>query len=431
MPDEFLKSLLSFDWLTQMAVILLIGTPVFFLFRWVQKTMFPSEGERPKGIKNFCFQVLVSVLFPGILALGLWVSLTGFRMWDEPSGLIDAAIPLLLFSMLYQILSVCVGFLMPQRQFTAMNIRIGLAIGIFILAIRYMGWYEQAVEVVNFPLVVLGPLSISISLILKALILGFILFFGVSQFTSFIETRILKKTDLDPNLSFAMMRFFKFFIIGIGFLVVLDTLGVNLSTLSIFGGALGIGLGFGLQNITNNLVSGIILLFDRSIKQGDVITVGDSYGWVVKLGARYIVVRTRDGVERLIPNANIISTEITNWSHSDRAVRLKIKVGVSYNSDPFRVRDLLLQAADTHPRILKYPECRVLFVDFGESSLDFELRVWIDDPQEGIETVRSALRFEIWKIFKENGIEIPFPQRDLHIKSGREGLYPSVTPPVK
>jgi small-conductance mechanosensitive channel len=227
------------------------------------------------------------------------------------------------------------------------------------------------------------------------------------------------------------MRFFKFFVIGIGFLVALDTLGVNLSTLAIFGGALGIGLGFGLQNITSNLVSGIILLFDRPIKQGDVITVGDSYGWVVKLGARYIVVRTRDGVERLIPNANIISTEITNWSHSDLAVRLKIKVGVSYKSDPFRVRDLLLLVAETNPRVLKYPECRVLFVDFGESSLDFELRVWINDPQEGIESVRSALRFEIWKIFKENAIEIPFPQRDLYIKSGLEGLPHLEIPPSK
>ncbi|HEX9757926.1 MAG TPA: mechanosensitive ion channel domain-containing protein [Nitrospiria bacterium] len=431
MQKEFLTSLLSFEWVTQMAVILLMGTPIFFLFRWLQKKITPSEEEKPRGIKNFFLQIMVSVVFPGILALGLGLSLAIFRATSEPSGLVDAAIPLLLFSMLYQILSVCVSFLLPKRRFTNMVIRIGLAVGIFILAIRFMGWYEQAMEVVNFPLVVLGPVSISFSLILKVLILGFILFFGVSQFTSFIETRILKKIGLDPNLSFAVMRFFKFFVIGIGFLVALDTLGVNLSTLAIFGGALGIGLGFGLQNITSNLVSGIILLFDRSIKQGDVITVGDSYGWVVKLGARYIVVRTRDGVERLIPNANIISTEITNWSHSDLAVRLKIKVGVSYKSDPFRVRDLLLLVAETNPRVLKYPECRVLFVDFGESSLDFELRVWINDPQEGIESVRSALRFEIWKIFKENAIEIPFPQRDLYIKSGLEGLPHLEIPPSK
>ena len=431
MQKEFLTSLLSFEWVTQMAVILLMGTPIFFLFRWLQKKITPSEEEKPRGIKNFFLQIMVSVVFPGILALGLGLSLAIFRATSEPSGLVDAAIPLLLFSMLYQILSVCVSFLLPKRRFTNMFIRIGLAVGIFILAIRFMGWYEQAMEVVNFPLVVLGPVSISFSLILKVLILGFILFFGVSQFTSFIETRILKKIGLDPNLSFAVMRFFKFFVIGIGFLVALDTLGVNLSTLAIFGGALGIGLGFGLQNITSNLVSGIILLFDRSIKQGDVITVGDSYGWVVKLGARYIVVRTRDGVERLIPNANIISTEITNWSHSDLAVRLKIKVGVSYKSDPFRVRDLLLLVAETNPRVLKYPECRVLFVDFGESSLDFELRVWINDPQEGIESVRSALRFEIWKIFKENAIEIPFPQRDLYIKSGLEGLPHLEIPPSK
>jgi small-conductance mechanosensitive channel len=243
------------------------------------------------------------------------------------------------------------------------------------------------------------------------------LFLIAGQFTAFLQNRVVSRTDIDPTLASAMLRFLKFFLFGIGVLVVLNTAGVNLSALTIFGGALGIGLGFGLQNIASNLVSGIILLMDRSIKQGDVVTVGDSYGWVVRLGARYVVVRTRDGVEKLIPNANLIASEITNWSHSDRAVRLHVKVGVSYNADPYKVRDLLLHVADNHPRVLKYPQPNVLFVNFGESSMDFEIRLWINDPQEGVENVRSAMRFEIWKIFKEHGIEIPFPQRELHIKS--------------
>jgi len=149
---------------------------------------------------------------------------------------------------------------------------------------------------------------------------------------------------------------------------------------------------------------------------------------VVKLHARYIVVRTRDGVEKLIPNANLIASEITNWTHSDRAVRLHVKVGVAYKTDPFKVRELLLHVADNHERVLKYPQPNVLFVDFGESALEFELRLWINDPQEGIENMRSAMRFEIWKVFKEHGIEIPFPQRDLHIKSETVTLEPPPLP---
>jgi small-conductance mechanosensitive channel len=243
-----------------------------------------------------------------------------------------------------------------------------------------------------------------------------------------VQQRLATTTDIDPSLSFAMTRFLKFFLFSLGVLITLDTAGVNLSTLTIFGGALGLGLGFGLQNIANNLVSGIILLVDRSVKQGDVITVGDSYGWVVKLGARYIVVRTRDGVEKLIPNANLIATEITNWSHSDRAVRLHVKTMVSYKTDPFQVRDLLLHVADNHPRVLKYPQPNVLFVNFGENGMEFELRIWINDPQEGIENVRSAMRFEIWKLFKEHGIDIPYPQRELHIKSGAVALEPPALP---
>ncbi|NIT27063.1 MAG: mechanosensitive ion channel, partial [Candidatus Aminicenantes bacterium] len=337
MPDEFIKSLLSFEWVIQMAVILLLGTPMFFLYHSLQKKFTTIDETGSMGFKNFFIKILLSVSLPGILAFGLWLSLPVFRAADEPSALIEASVLLLLFFILFQILSVCVGFLLPKRRFTTMVIRMGMVIGISIFAIRFMGWYEQAVEVVNFPLVNLGLASISLSLILKAIFLGFILFFIATQITSFIKKQVFDQTDLDPSLSFALMRFFKIFIIAIGILVVLDTLGVNLSTITVFGGALGIGLGIGLQNITNNFVSGIILLFDRSVKQGDVITVGDSYGWVAKLGARYIVVRTRDGVEKLIPNANIISSEITNWSHSDRAVRLKIKVGVSYGSDPFRV----------------------------------------------------------------------------------------------
>jgi small-conductance mechanosensitive channel len=332
------------------------------------------------------------------------------------AGLADVMVPVLWFLTLYQLTATAIALFLPKRHVIRFMTWLAVTLGIIILATRYFGQDAALMTAVNHPFHA-GPAVISLALILKAVFLFWGLFLIAGQFTAFLQNRVVSRTDIDPTLASAMLRFLKFFLFGIGVLVVLNTAGVNLSALTIFGGALGIGLGFGLQNIASNLVSGIILLMDRSIKQGDVVTVGDSYGWVVRLGARYVVVRTRDGVEKLIPNANLIASEITNWSHSDRAVRLHVKVGVSYNADPYKVRDLLLHVADNHPRVLKYPQPNVLFVNFGESSMDFEIRLWINDPQEGVENVRSAMRFEIWKIFKEHGIEIPFPQRELHIKS--------------
>ena len=196
----------------------------------------------------------------------------------------------------------------------------------------------------------------------------------------------------------------------------LNIVGLDLTSLAVFSGALGLGIGFGLQKVVSNLISGIILLMDKSIKPGDVIAVGDSYGWVNSLGARCISVLTRDGKEHLIPNENLITQTVENWSYSDRKVRLHIPIGVSYNSDIHQVRELLLQAVDEHARVLKIPEPRCLITGFGDSSIDFEIRAWIFDPQEGLSNLKSDLFFRVWDLFKEHNIEIPFPQRDIHIK---------------
>jgi len=373
-------------------------------------------------------RLVVSSVFPLVWAGSLsGVSLLlPFVM--QPAGIVDGVVPVLWFFMIYPLASILIMQLLPKRSPMRPLTHLAVAVGLVIVAVHAVEHDRELQAVANYPLVALGPAVISIAVVLKSIFIFWVLFIIASRVTAFLQERLAATTDIDPSLSFALTRFLKFFLFSLGVLITLDTAGVKLSTLTIFGGALGLGLGFGLQNIANNLVSGIILLIDRSIKQGDVITVGDSYGWVVKLGARYIVVRTRDGVEKLIPNANLIASEITNWSHSDRAVRLHVKVGVSYKADPFKVRDLLLHVADNHPRVLKYPQPNVLFVNFGESAMDFELRLWINDPQEGVENVRSAMRFEIWKLFKEHGIQIPYPQRELHIKGGTVLMTPSQSP---
>jgi small-conductance mechanosensitive channel len=381
------------------------------LVRWMGQP--PEEG--PLTI-NSALRRLVSAAALPLLWAGL---LSGASLilprWVPPTGIVDAAVPVLWVFMIYPLASILIVRLMPTRGAVRLVTHLAVAAGLVMAAMYAVDRDRELQAVVNYPLVALGPAVISVAVVLKSIFIFWVLFILASRVTAFLQERLASTTDIDPSLLFAVTRFLKFFLFSLGVLITLDTAGVNLSMLTIFGGALGLGLGFGLQNIANNLVSGVILLMDRSVKQGDVITVGDSYGWVVKLGARYIVVRTRDGVEKLIPNASLIATEITNWSHSDRAVRLHVKVGVSYKTDPFIVRDLLLHVADTHSRVLKYPQPNVLFVNFGESAMEFELRLWINDPQEGVENVRSAMRFEIWKVFKERGIEIPFPQRELHI----------------
>ncbi|HUJ79093.1 MAG TPA: mechanosensitive ion channel domain-containing protein [Nitrospiria bacterium] len=418
-------------WLVAVELLILTacGGAAWGVYRAVAKRLGGAAPDSPMTVAGAIRRLVVSAIFPLVWA-GLVTGVSFLLpLVIRPSGVIGAAVPVLWFFMIYPLASILIVRLMPRRSAMRLMTHLAVAVGLVVVAVHVVDHDKELQAVANFPLVSVGPAVISIAVVLKSLFLFWVLFIIASRVTAFLQERLASTTDIDPSLSFALTRFLKFFLFTLGVLITLDTAGVKLSTLTIFGGALGLGLGFGLQNIANNLVSGIMLLLDRSIKQGDVITVGDSYGWVVKLHARYIVVRTRDGVEKLIPNANLIASEITNWTHSDRAVRLHVKVGVSYNADPFKVRELLLHVADTHERVLKYPQPNVLFVNFGDSSLDFELRLWINDPQEGVENVRSAMRFEIWKVFKEHGIEIPYPQRDLHIKGGAIVMTPSLPQP--
>jgi small-conductance mechanosensitive channel len=215
-----------------------------------------------------------------------------------------------------------------------------------------------------------------------------------------------------------MSKVIKVSLLTVAFILAMTEAGLNLASLTIFGGALGVGIGFGLQKIVSNFISGFILLGDRSIRPGDVISVGNTYGWVRELRARYIVVRNRDGVETLIPNENLVTTDVINWSYSDKRVRVRIPVQISYNDDPEQAMAIMEQAASASSRVLDYPEPAVRLMQFADSGIALELRVWLTDPQEGVGNVRSDINLAIWRGFKEAGITIPFPQRDVHIKGG-------------
>ncbi|WP_379549386.1 mechanosensitive ion channel family protein [Qipengyuania sp. DGS5-3] len=212
---------------------------------------------------------------------------------------------------------------------------------------------------------------------------------------------------------------------ALAFLIGIDMLGIDLTALAFFGGAFGLAIGFGLQKTFGNLISGILLLMDKSIKPGDVISVSDqagneAIGQIRKIGIRAISVITRDQTEHLIPNENLMVNQVVNWSYSSRDVRVKAPVGVSYDSDLELVSKLLYQAVDETNRILANPKPRVNLMGFGDNSVDFEIRFWIQDPEGGLANIRSDVYMRIWQLFKENDIEIPYPQRDLNLRNNEQ-----------
>lgn len=262
----------------------------------------------------------------------------------------------------------------------------------------------------------IGKINLSaLSIIQGALLLALLLWLAFFV-TRLVERALHRYGDVQPAASVLIVKILRLVLIAAVFLIVIDSIGIDLTALAVFGGALGVGIGFGLQKIVANFISGIILLLDRSIKPGDVIAVEGTYGWIKSLRARYASVLTRDGTEILIPNELLITEKVTNWSYTDNLVRIRLPVGISYNSDVELAIKLCEEAAADTQRVHDQPPPRCLIKGFGDSSVDLDLRIWIDDPQEGRANVSSAVYLNIWKKFHENGIEIPFPQRDIHLK---------------
>ena len=263
----------------------------------------------------------------------------------------------------------------------------------------------------------LGNTSITLWSLISFLFLTWLLFYLTSKLKNWIVYKILSNSKIELGVRLAVGTIIRYLVLVLGLIIVLQTVGIDLSTLTILAGALGVGIGFGLQNITNNFVSGIIILFERPIKVGDRIQVGDVNGDVVNISMRSTTVVTNDNISVIVPNSEFISSTVVNWSHTDRNVRFNIPVGVSYNADPEKVKQILLDVANNEEGVLKSPKPDVLFDEFADSSLNFKLRIWTSNYITTPGVLKSKLYFEIFKKFKEKGIEIPFPQRDIHIKN--------------
>jgi len=300
--------------------------------------------------------------------------------------------------------------------------------------VRYITWVWVTLSILNLTDEVrqlldsaaleIGEMRLSILLVLQAIAVIALLIF-VARFVSHTTAAQIRKNDeISPSMQVLAVKFLQVLLYGAAFFIGLKVVGVDLTGLAVLSGAIGVGLGFGLQKVVSNLVSGIIILLDKSIKPGDVISLGETFGWINSLGARYVSITTRDGREFLIPNEDLITGQVVNWSHSNDFVRLDIYFGTAYGDDPHVVRRIAIEAAKDVDRVLslKPPVCHI--VGFGDSSVDYILRFWIRDPTGGLTNIRGNVYLALWDAFQENGISIPFPQREVRMlgNGGGEGF---------
>ena len=299
------------------------------------------------------------------------------------------------------------------------------------LSLHLLGWGDEVIRLLDGIGMQAGKTRISVWSVMKLLVTVSVFVLLALWMSRWLERRVLKLDALPPNMRIGIAKFVQAFLVGISVLVGLNAAGLDLTTLNVLTGAIGIGLGFGLQSIAANFVSGFVLLMDRSIKPGDVIsftgmpgTATEGFGWVEELRGRYVVVRDRDGVETLVPNQNLITNPVINWSYTDPRVRLKLPVRISYKDDPEVAMKLLVQATQEHPRIIQGPAPVARLMGFGDHGIELELRFWIPDPQEGVNNVRSDVNRRIWRLFKDNGITIPVAQREIRVEMAPTSLPP-------
>ncbi len=259
----------------------------------------------------------------------------------------------------------------------------------------------------------IGDANITMLLIVKfVVVMSITLWLGFTLGT-FLERRIQNSEELTPSLRVLLGKIVKIVLVVIAVVVATTELGIDLTAFTIFSGALGVGLGFGLQKVVSNFISGIIILLDRSIKPGDTISLGETFGWIRELSARFVSVVTRDGREHLIPNEDFITQKVINWSFSNDLIRLDVPFGVSYKSDPHAVSAMAIEAAASVPRVLTSNKPVCWMTDFGDSSIEFVLRFWISDPKNGLTNIRGLVLLALWDTFKQNNVEIPYPHREI------------------
>jgi small-conductance mechanosensitive channel len=409
----FFQHVLSWALLAQIAVaagaLLLAYKAATVIRAWITRQQAKYSPEQEIGRDLTRLTTFSYVIGPALALLFLWIPYRIAEHFNLPrDGLFTIVICLLALAL--------ARFLTGQMQnrFWATVIAIFLWFNAFLYIFHLNGPWLNLLQHIDFNL---GKIHISLLILLRSVLIVLVLYWLSRNLLFLLNFWLTAESGLTPAVQILLYKLSVIFLFCVSVVVVLQYMGLGLTVFALFSGALGLGLGFGLQKVFANLVSGFIILADKSIKPGDVIQLGNKFGWINFLGTRYTSVISRNGTEHLIPNENLVTSEVINWSYSNNLIRLEIPVGVSYGSDLEKARDLMLEAAATSPRVLKDPQPACFLTGFGDSTVNLELRIWLNDPQNGIGSVKSDLLWGIWRRFHEHGIELPFPQRDLHFKS--------------
>ncbi len=401
--------LFSYQGPLQLAVIAGVAL-VSFLLRNYAKSGFDRIWRTGRFPVFGRLRLILRGLMPfAVCIVGLWIAtlvLTGFSISHY---VVRIAASLLNAWIFIRIFSSAVSDPFWSKTF---------AIGMWLIAaLSIMRLLNPTIAMLDSIGTTIGGTKVTAYLILKGGLTAAILLWTASAGSKVLQARVSSSRNLTPSVQVLISQLGRFTLLFLAVVIALNTVGIDLTALAVFSGAVGVGIGFGLQKIVSNLISGIILLMDRSIKPGDVVELTDTYGWVASLGARYTSVRTRDGTEHLIPNEEFIINRVVNWTHSDKTIRRKVMVGVHYDSDVPKAMELMLEATKGIERIVADPKPTVLLRNFGDSSVDLETRFWIVDPANGVSNVASEYLLAVWRLFHKHGIEIPYPQRDLHLKT--------------
>jgi small-conductance mechanosensitive channel len=397
-------------------VVLLSGALAHYIKGWLR----PLSTRSDLGIWPRRLVVVGMVLAPPFMVLVLVLALRalfasfGLRVEVIDAGM-DLATVLVLVRFAVHALSVSLG---PNSWIRAWEIRLTVVIWV-IISFQVLGWFSGIERTLDNIDLMPGKAQFSLWSLLKGVVViaGFLIVTSLVART--IERRVMKMEGIAISTRIGISKFSTFSLLTLGVLLGINASGVDLTALTVLTGAIGIGLGFGLQTIASNFVSGFVLLMDKSSKPGDVIsftgTSSENFGWVQELRGRYIVIRDRDGVETLVPNQHFINNQVVNWSYSDQRVRIRLPVMISFKDDPELALQVLLDAAANHPRILKDPGPVSRLMSFESYGMRVEVRFWIRDPMNGVNNVRSDINREIWRLFKKHGISIPVQQHEVRM----------------
>jgi small-conductance mechanosensitive channel len=424
--QSFLATASPGEVLLQLGVIGLIGLAGLLgagiVRRWRARNLalLNLRGARARLIE------ITLIETPALVALAaLLVARTVIAAVGVPATLLDIAMQLttalILVRLSIYLLRLALG---PRSWLRTWEPRLTLLVWLAI-SFQLVGWFDAIQSTLDAINLLPGRGRFTLWALLKGLVIITVFVIVTSVLARALERRIMNIESIALSTRIGITKFTYFFLVGLGVLLGINAAGVDLTALTVLTGAVGIGLGFGLQSIASNFVSGFVLLMDKSIKPGDVIsftgmpgTSTESFGWVQALRGRYVVVRDRDGVETLVPNQQLITNPVINWSYSDRKVRLKLPVRISYRDDPEQALAVLLHATEDNPRILRDPPPVSRLMQFADHGMDLELRFWIADPEGGVNNVRSDVNRAIWRLFREAGITIPVAQREIYVRHG-------------